>query len=346
MKKYCVIGAFGFSDLSNATGGQPVKTRTLYELLKEKCTDAEITYVETYQWKKNIIRMLFQLIRNVRSSDVLIMLPAHNGVLVFSELLLRIKKKKTKLFYDVIGGWLPEKVSQIPKLLSNLKKMDEIWVETTTMANKLHDIGLNNVAVIPNFKMRDTVRTEMLPVFFQEPFPVCTFSRVMEEKGITAAIEAIETVNSKLKRTAVILDIYGPIAAQYAEHFAELLKSHAGCVAYKGVIEPRESSQTLRDYYALLFPTRFFTEGVPGTIIDAYAAGVPVIAAKWESFADIVVEGKTGVGYEFDDKQGLEENLLFACENPEQWNSMRPMCLEEAEKYRPEKVIEQLLNKF
>jgi hypothetical protein len=58
----------------------------------------------------------------------------------------------------------------------------------------------------------------------------------------------------------------------------------------------------LKDYFALLFPTHFYTEGIPGTVIDAYAAGIPVISAKWESYSDVIDEGVTGIGY----KDGAE----------------------------------------
>jgi hypothetical protein len=39
MKKICVVGAFGFSDLKATTGGQPVKTRERYYALKERYGD-------------------------------------------------------------------------------------------------------------------------------------------------------------------------------------------------------------------------------------------------------------------------------------------------------------------
>ena len=45
-----------------------------------------------------------------------------------------------------------------------------------------------------------------------------------------------------------------------------------------------------------IFPTRFTTEGIPGSIIDSYYAGVPVLASKWNSFDDVIEDGKTGVG--------------------------------------------------
>ena len=68
----------------------------------------------------------------------------------------------------------------------------------------------------------------------------------------------------------------------------------------------------LKNYFLLAFPTKFYTEGIPGTILDAYAAGVPVIASKWESFFDVIEEGKTGIGYEFDNQKELEKILAVS----------------------------------
>ena len=62
----------------------------------------------------------------------------------------------------------------------------------------------------------------------------------------------------------------------------------------------------MKYYFALLFPTRFYTEGIPGTILDAYAAGIPVICSRWESCADVVDDGVTGITYPFEDMQMLK----------------------------------------
>jgi glycosyltransferase involved in cell wall biosynthesis len=76
----------------------------------------------------------------------------------------------------------------------------------------------------------------------------------------------------------------------------------------------------LSNYDLLLFPTRYFTEGLPGSIVDAYFAGLPVIATKWKHAEEFVIHGKTGyiVPFENGTKQmanclsnlDLDRNLL------------------------------------
>lgn len=66
-----------------------------------------------------------------------------------------------------------------------------------------------------------------------------------------------------------------------------------------------------------MFPTLFYTEGIPGTIIDAYAAGLPVISSKWESYGDVIEDNVTGIGYEFGSDDALVEVLEMIKSNPQ-----------------------------
>lgn len=109
--------------------------------------------------------------------------------------------------------------------------------------------------------------------------------------------------------------IYGSVAQEELEWFSVMtskygLEKEEGTIRYRGSAPFYKSVEILSKYFALLFPTRYRTEGIPGTIIDAYAAGVPVISAKWESFADVVDEGVTGIGFEIENWNELKTILL------------------------------------
>lgn len=112
---------------------------------------------------------------------------------------------------------------------------------------------------------------------------------------------------------------------------------------YKGSVAYNQSVAVIKNYFALLFPTQYYTEGIPGTIIDAYAAGVPVISSKWESFSDVIQEG-TGVGYSFGALNELVEVLIRLVDNPETMIEMKKSCLEESKKYKLETVVRDLMN--
>ena len=96
----------------------------------------------------------------------------------------------------------------------------------------------------------------------------------------------------------------------------------------------------------MLFPTRFFTEGVPGTFIDAYAAGLPVVASSWESVADVLIEGRTGYAYPFGDVDALVALLLRIACQPELITRLRTHCVSEALRYQPEQAIRPFIQRL
>ncbi len=336
--KICVVGAFGFDMIEKTTGGQPAKTRQLFYTLSEHYGSENVSYIETYGWKSHPVQMLSAVFYQAKKCDAMIMLPAHNGVQIFARLLSFCKKKYgIKIFYDVIGGWLPEKTRKDTGLSKHLKRFDGIWVETNRMKVSLESQEFRNIAIVPNFrKMKVLAFSEM--IFHQSnPLRVCTFSRVMQEKGIGEAISAIRNINESLRQNVFSLDIYGPIAPEYEEHFEKLKEISPEYINYCGVVNSGESTEILKQYFLLLFPTYYHGEGFAGTILDALAAGVPIVASDWKYNPEIIT---SDVGYLFPthNQQKFEELLLHIVQKPEEVLAKKIACVTKAHKYTDQKV--------
>ena len=342
IKSVCVCGHFGLDE--NLSNGQTIKTKIITDGLKRKIGDEEVNIIDTHGGAKKLLLLPFCVLKMLRKSYNMIMLPAHNGlkiitpVLFFENLIFR-----RKLHYIVIGGWLPEFIKNKKILSYMLKKFDGIYVKTKKMKNSLEDFGFKNVFLMPNCKDLEIVPLSELKTEFREPFNLCTFSRVMKEKGIEDAIFAVESINKKYGKTVFTLDIYGQVDEGQKQWFEYLKKSFPEYVKYKGTVSFDKSVDVLKNYFALLFPTRFFTEGIPGTIIDAYASGVPVISSKWENFDDIIEEGITGLGYEFSNVEALKTVLERIAENPEIVMTMKKECALKAETLKTENIIKILI---
>jgi glycosyltransferase involved in cell wall biosynthesis len=169
---------------------------------------------------------------------------------------------------------------------------------------------------------------------------------VTEGKGIEDAVAAVMAANAQLGKTVFSLDIFGPIDGDFRDTFSALQKSFPAYIVYRGEVPYDKSVETLRSFFALLFPTRFYTEGIPGTVIDAYAAGVPVIASRWESFSDVVEDGQTGIGYAFGDREALVSVLLSVAAEPERINDLKTACLQKARAFCPEEAMVSLLQQM
>lgn len=335
--RICIVGAFGFETLP--TGGQPVKTRNLFRLLSESYGKESTSYIETYGWKRHPLKIAQSIAKAVKRNDAIIMLPAHNGVRVFAPLLIVLsKKKKVKLFYDVIGGWLPEKTANSRSLTKQLKCFDGIWVETSSMKSALEKQNFKNVIVVPNFKYIEPLDIKYL-LTPEKPYKLCTFSRVMQEKGIEDAVTAVIAANREANEVLYTLDIYGPIDELYRDRFESLRAGFPSYVRYRGVVQPDQSVKVLKEYFSLLFPTHFDTEGVPGTVLDAYAAGVPVIAAKWKNCGDVLLDEVTGWSYEMGDICGLQTILTKIPKNAKNWITIRGNCIKQARRFSAEVAL-------
>jgi len=274
------------------------------------------------------------------------MMPAHNGVKVFTPMLLFFNKfYKRKLFYVVIGGWLPKLLENKKVLANQLKRFDCIFVETNSMKVKLEQVGFNNIEVVPNCKEL-TILDDCSKDLWSSPFRFCVFSRVNRKKGIEDAVNVVRKLNEEANSHIATLDIYGNIDKGEEEWFASLQKSFDSSISYRGVVNFKESVDILKQYYALLFSTRYYTEGVPGTIIDAYAAGVPVISSKWESFSDVIEDGVTGFGYEFGNFEDLKVKIKQAIEQQSVWMGLKNNCLKRANDFTPKEAMKILFEKL
>lgn len=340
--KILVVGAFDF--INYDSGGQPVKTRELFYALQDHYGISNVSYFETNGWQNKLCSRVINLIKSVRKVDVVIILPAVNGIKVLPYILMTSKRRKTKLFYSVIGGWLSKELHNRKLLSFLLKQFNGIWVETSSMKEDLEQMGFANIAVVKNFKRLNLVNNNDFDVSIAYPLRLCTFSRVIEQKGITDAINAVRHINSKKQKDILSLDIYGPIDEGYKDKFLELQHNFPPYIRYMGEAKPNESVEILRNYFALLFPTKFYTEGIPGTIIDAYSAGIPIITSLWKNYADVFINNQTGLGYKFNDYQDFVSKLEIASNDPSILVNMKQNCLTMAYSFTPKNVMTLICN--
>jgi len=341
-----ILGHFG--EGVNLLNGQTVKTKIITEELQSQLGQDQVLKIDTHGGWKTLLKAPFQVFRALKNSTNVLIFPAHNGLRVYAPLLslARLFFKKRKIYYVVIGGWLPQFLMRRKCLGGILRQFDGIFVETNTMKSALGAQGFENVYVMPNCKKLTVLSEDELVYPSGVPYKLCTFSRVMKEKGIETAVNIITKVNDRLGYIAYSLDIYGQVDTAQVEWFENLKKQLPDYIRYCGCVDANRSVEVLQKYFALLFPTHFYTEGIPGTIIDAYAAGIPVISAKWESYSDVVDEGITGIGYDFDDADQFERALLEVAQNPNVLLSMKENCVRKAKDYIPESAIQIMTEKF
>jgi glycosyltransferase involved in cell wall biosynthesis len=125
--------------------------------------------------------------------------------------------------------------------------------------------------------------------------------------------------------------VYGePAAGSEGRMLLEALA--AAGVRYRGAIGPEAVPTTLASYDALLLPTMWPTEGYPGVVLEAFAAGVPVIATRWNALPELV-DDSCGVLIEPASVDALAAAMIRVREDAGGWEEMRRGALARAGEY-------------
>lgn len=336
-----IIGHFGGKQCFN--DGQTVKTIAVYEALKRYGIQ-DVDRIDTYYAKKKPVLFWFLLIRSLfRSKKYIVLLSSNGRRMLFPVLFCMSSFLHKEIYHYGIGGRLAREIESKARYKKYVSSFKSNWMESVELAEMLQGLGVCNAIYLPNFKKLERLSEDDLLTAFSEPFRFCTFSRVQKEKGIEDAVRAARAINDQLGRRAVELDIYGPVDKDYKEELERLVGEET---RYCGVVPANESVGVLKGYFALLFPTHYKHEGIPGTIIDGLSAGLPVVARRWQYCDEMLQHKITGYVYDFDHPEKLKEMMEYAISHVQETLQMRKSCLAQAKQYSEEYVIEYIVKRM
>ena len=327
--------------------GQTIKTRTVYEGIYRVIDN--IVYVDTNK-KNSPLKLIIDTLKCLLFTNRIIVMLSRNGLKVYLPLLyLYSKLPGKKVFHCVIGGNDDELLNENPKWIHYMASFSANWYESKKLVEKMKNKGILSSEYLPNFKNIKRLDIKQLNFYVNDQknsdtYKFCTFSRVTKEKGISDAVQALNSV-IKSRGKNIYLDVYGPIDPNYEKEFFDLLTKY-DFVKYRGVVEAQESVECLKGYYGLMFPTYFYGEGFPGTLIDAMCAGVPVIASDWHFNSEIINDGIDGIVYGTSKYEKLEDAIMWAIDNKENFINFKKKTWEKAENFLIEKNINYILNEM
>ncbi|MDC7286385.1 glycosyltransferase [Blautia schinkii] len=341
MKKIIVVGHF--DNIGHSMNGASVKARSILDELQNQFGSKSVSTVDIFNWRYRKFTVVINIIKAfICAQNIVAVISDTSHTLIQFFHVLKILFHR-KIIYSVVGGDMAELLHQKKEIIQMLRKtFDAFLVETIDCRDDMIALGLMNTHLMRNFKCIDSITEDMLPTHFEAPFSFCTFSRVAEEKGIADAITAINLINDSVGYNLCRLDIYGEIEESYEINFNKLLET-SSCCRYCGIVDSSNSTNILKTYYCLLFPTKFQTEGIPGTIIDGFACGIPIICSDWCRCRQLITDKFNGLIYPFDDFEAFVDTILFAICNQDLLKNMRKNCLKSFLYYRSDIAIMPLL---
>ncbi|EJD6083074.1 glycosyltransferase family 4 protein [Providencia alcalifaciens] len=297
------IGNFGGG---TQLDGQTIKTTCFYHLLIETETISKIKKIDIHNYRlHNYIFLFISLAFIVPFTSNIFIGLGNKGMKVLAPYLIflcRIYRKR--ISYYVIGGWLFDFLDENKELIKKFKRFQYILVELPSMVTNGKNIGLDNLVHFPNFREAPTQPLHNIRNSNKERLKLVFFSRVIKEKGIFNAIDAVNDLI--LSGYDITLDIYGPC---FIPDIENIILAYPN-INYHGKLRPEEINNIISLYDTMLFPTFYSGEGYPGAIIDAFMSHVPVIASDWKYNSEIITHNSDGLLFNLNLKDSLKNCIL------------------------------------
>ena len=156
------------------------------------------------------------------------------------------------------------------------------------------NLQIKNIISLSNFRIQET----HLPKLKGgkdciKPLKVVFLSRIIKEKGYPLIFEILQEFKNDQLSDIIDVSFYGSIRETEKIDFENNIEKFSNC-QYKGILPPNEIPQVLANFDVLILPTTYQGEGLPGAIIDAYMAGIPVLVNNWMEISTFINQGKTG----------------------------------------------------
>jgi colanic acid/amylovoran biosynthesis glycosyltransferase len=147
----------------------------------------------------------------------------------------------------------------------------------------------------------------------------------VEKKGFDDLIRAVAAIRGRIAQP-VRLDIWG---AGPLQRRLEGLAHGLGlwnAVSFRGIAASQNVPQLLRRYDAFVLPSKTArngdTEGIPITILEAQAAGLPVVTTLHAGIPEAVPRANHGLLAREGDVQDLAEKLVALAGHRESWREI------------------------
>ncbi len=242
----------------------------------------------------------------------------------------------------IFGEFLAERIRLLSGfqrrfVMKALQKVRYIFPQTEKMAEDLiREYGLRpeRVVCLPNYLMDSMLTGE----FHERRFAGrCIFvGQIKREKGVFDILDALAGMPD------LTCDLFGPILERDREAFLEKV-AEALNIEYRGVVPHGDIPSIIDGYDVLLLPSYHEGEGYPAVVLEAFAVGVPVVAADWKSVPKLVSNGERGILVPVRSPNMIREALERLSRDSSLYETMSRNAFEYARSYSEKVVMRDIL---
>lgn len=193
-----------------------------------------------------------------------------------------------------------------------------VFSVSTAMHNQLISLGCPDYKLIKATYGPNDLFLNIEPKFLEQRSFVA-IGRFVNKKAPYYTILAFKKVVEKYPDAKLYIAGNGELyeTSQNLANYFQLKKN----IVFLGIIKPDEFAELLERVCGFIQHSITAVdgdmEGTPLAVLEASAAGLPVIATRHAGIPDVIIDGETGLLVDEHDVDGMAENIITVIENPE-----------------------------
>jgi glycosyltransferase involved in cell wall biosynthesis len=153
------------------------------------------------------------------------------------------------------------------------------------------------------------------------PLRLAFFGRLDPTKGVHILVQALRMGRA----LPISLDVHGVTQGDSGTAYLHQLQRMAtgdSRITFKSPVPPESVVSRMREYHAVTVPSQWLETG-PLVILEAFAAGVPVIGSKLGGIAELVTDRVNGLLVEPSSVEAWSNVFKSLCRDPTRLNTLR-----------------------
>ncbi len=255
----------------------------------------------------------------------------------------KMLKKKCVVFFH---GWsdneeiiMKSKYKWLLKLY--LKNTDAIITLSQKSKNTLKSMGYKKNIYLETTLVDDKLLDEFnINNKLQKSYNIITIlflARIEKEKGIFNTIEACDLLIQQGYSIRLLIAGRGRATKEVLEKI-----KNKKYIKFLGYVSGEDKSRTYRESDLYVLPS--YTEGMPTTVLEAMAFGLPVIVTPVGGLKDIIKDGINGYFIPIDDSFMLAESIGKLISNKQLISKMALYNFNEAKNYYASNIVKRIEN--
>jgi glycosyltransferase involved in cell wall biosynthesis len=266
-------------------------------------------------------------------------------------LFLNISKMNYSLTIFFIRGWRWQFFNRIKKnpllrklFISNLKKVDKILVLSKDFKQALVELGIDETTIHITSTMVESHLFLPENKAFYKPYKVLYCGHMVKLKGPYELLDAVPKVLEHETNLSFVFMGDGPELENLKSKTKEMgIEKYVSFTGYKS---GEEKYDIFKSSHIFVLPS--YTEGFPNVVLEAMAAGLPIIATPVGGLKYAIRNGKNGFLIESNppNPDDISSMTLKLLNDPNMMRQMSEFNIKEAENKYDVKVVTKEIEKI